>query len=43
MSGTPVRHDMPPPQLGQHTEQVLAEVLGLPSEQIEALRQQDII
>lgn len=43
MSVTPVRHDMPPPQLGQHTEQVLAEVLGLPSERIEALRQQDII
>ena len=43
MSGTPVRHDMPPPQLGQHTAQVLAEVLGLPSDRIEALRQQAII
>jgi crotonobetainyl-CoA:carnitine CoA-transferase CaiB-like acyl-CoA transferase len=40
---TPVRADSPPPLLGQHTEQVLAEVLGWNPERIAALRAQEVI
>jgi crotonobetainyl-CoA:carnitine CoA-transferase CaiB-like acyl-CoA transferase len=43
LSGTPVRADHPPPLLGQHTEQVLAEVLGWNPERIAQLRAQEII
>ena len=43
LSGTPVRHDLPPPQLGQHTEEVLAQVLGMSEGQVAALRQQAVI
>src|SRR5262249_45935934 len=32
-----------PPRLGQHTEEILREVLGLDAEQIEALRQKKAI
>jgi crotonobetainyl-CoA:carnitine CoA-transferase CaiB-like acyl-CoA transferase len=38
LSETPVRTDMPPPMLGEHTDQVLREVLGYPAERIAALR-----
>jgi crotonobetainyl-CoA:carnitine CoA-transferase CaiB-like acyl-CoA transferase len=43
MSATPVRTDMPPPLLGQHTEQVLAEVLGYDAARIAALRKEGAI
>lgn len=43
LSGTPVRTDIPPPLLGQHTEQVLGEVLGWDAGRIEALRAQEVI
>ena len=43
LSVTPVRKDHVPPQLGQHTEVLLKEVLGYTDAQIEALRHQDII
>ena len=43
LSGTPVRTDIPPPLLGQHTGQVLAEVLGWDAGRIEALRAQEVI
>jgi formyl-CoA transferase len=43
MSATPPRYDMPPPLLGQHTQQVLREVLGHSEEEIEALRGKGII
>jgi crotonobetainyl-CoA:carnitine CoA-transferase CaiB-like acyl-CoA transferase len=43
LSGTPVRSDLPPPLLGQHTQQVLAEVLGWDEERIAALRAQEVI
>ena len=43
LSGTPVRADHPPPLLGQHTQQVLAEVLGWDPERIAQLRAQEII
>jgi crotonobetainyl-CoA:carnitine CoA-transferase CaiB-like acyl-CoA transferase len=40
LSATPVRTDLPPPLLGQHTDEVLAQVLGYEPGQIAALRQQ---
>jgi crotonobetainyl-CoA:carnitine CoA-transferase CaiB-like acyl-CoA transferase len=43
LGATPVRADSPPPLLGQHTEQVLAEVLGWNPERIAALRAQEVI
>jgi crotonobetainyl-CoA:carnitine CoA-transferase CaiB-like acyl-CoA transferase len=39
LSQTPVRRDLPPPSLGQHTDEVLKEWLGFESSQCEALRQ----
>jgi len=38
LSATPVTYDRPPPVLGQHTGEVLAEVLGLDEHEIETLR-----
>jgi formyl-CoA transferase len=38
MSGTPASYDVPPPLLGEHTADVLAQVLGMSGAQIEALR-----
>ncbi|MEO6354619.1 MAG: hypothetical protein ABIO19_13970 [Burkholderiaceae bacterium] len=32
-----------PPTLGQHTDQVLQQMLGLPAEQIAALRRQGLV
>ena len=43
LRGTPVRTDLPPPLLGQHTEQVLREVLGVGDERIAALRAKEVI
>lgn len=43
LSRTPVRYDLPPPARGEHTDQVLAERLGLASPEIEALRASDAI
>jgi crotonobetainyl-CoA:carnitine CoA-transferase CaiB-like acyl-CoA transferase len=43
LSATPVRTDSPPPLLGQHTEEVLAEVLGWTAERIAALRAQEVL
>jgi formyl-CoA transferase len=43
MSATPPRYDLPPPLLGQHTQQILREVLGRSDEEIEALRGKGII
>ena len=43
MSATPPRHDMPPPILGQHTDEVLAELLGQDAQQIAALRAKGVI
>jgi crotonobetainyl-CoA:carnitine CoA-transferase CaiB-like acyl-CoA transferase len=43
LSRTPVREDLPPPMLGQHTAQVLQEVLGWSPEQVGALRAQGVI
>ncbi len=43
MSATPVRTDLPPPMLGQHTEEVLREVLGWDSHRIAGARDQGAI
>ena len=43
LSETPVRTDTPPPLLGQHTRQVLAEVLGWDEQRIAALQAQEVI
>ncbi|WP_048440970.1 CaiB/BaiF CoA-transferase family protein [Caenimonas sp. SL110] len=43
MSVTPVRKDFPPPLLGEHTAQVLREVLGLPDDRIEQLKEDKVI
>jgi crotonobetainyl-CoA:carnitine CoA-transferase CaiB-like acyl-CoA transferase len=43
MSATPPRHDAPPPMLGQHTGEVLAELLGRDAQQIAALRAKGVV
>lgn len=43
MSRTPVRQDLPPPMLGQHTSEVLSEILGLPMDQQTLLRSKGVI
>ena len=43
LSATPPQYDMPPPLLGQHTDDVLQELLGLTPEQIAGLRARSIL
>lgn len=43
MSATPVRKDLPPPLLGQHTLEVLGQLLGKSQDEIEALQQKKVI
>ncbi len=43
LSATPVRQDLPPPMLGEHTGKVLSEVLGWSDEQQATLRNQGVI
>jgi formyl-CoA transferase len=43
LSATPVEVRMAPPTLGQHTDEVLRDRLGLSAEQIAALRQKQAI
>ena len=43
LSATPVRKDFPPPLLGQHTQEVLQELLHLSQEELDKLRTQGII
>jgi crotonobetainyl-CoA:carnitine CoA-transferase CaiB-like acyl-CoA transferase len=43
MSLTPVRQDLPPPMLGQHTAEVMTEVLGWTAEQQDLLRGKGVI
>ena len=42
-SKTPVAYDRPPPKLGEHTEQVLAELLDLSPAEVAALREQGVV
>ncbi len=43
LSETPVRRELPPPLLGQHTDEVLAGVLGWDEARIEGLRKEGVI
>jgi crotonobetainyl-CoA:carnitine CoA-transferase CaiB-like acyl-CoA transferase len=43
LSRTPVRRDLPPPLLGQHTDEVLTQLLALDAEQLAQLRAQKVI
>ena len=43
LSATPVRKDLPPPLLGQHTDEVLQEVLHLDANALAALRAKHVI
>ncbi len=43
LSKTPVEYRQAPPTLGQHTHDVLAEVLGLDAEQLDRLAKADVI
>jgi formyl-CoA transferase len=42
-SDTPVNYHLPPPMLGEHTEEVLKELLGYSSEQLIDLRERGVI
>jgi len=42
-SATPVDYRRPPPRLGQHSEEILRELLGLESEEIDRLRDAGIV
>jgi len=42
-SDTPVDYRLPPPRLGEHTEEVLRELLGYTAEQIYNLQSRDVI
>ena len=43
LSETPVEYDLPPPLLGQHTDQVLTVLLGMEQSEIERLRADTVI
>jgi formyl-CoA transferase len=43
MSATPATSDQAPPLLGQHTDEVLAEVLGKSIDEIAALREKKVL
>jgi formyl-CoA transferase len=43
MSATPPSYQHPPPMLGQHTDEVLGELLGLEQAELEALRGRGVI
>jgi crotonobetainyl-CoA:carnitine CoA-transferase CaiB-like acyl-CoA transferase len=42
-SRTPVHYAAPPPQLGEHTEEILSEVLGMSESEIEKLKARAVI
>lgn len=43
MSGTPANLHRPPPLLGEHTEEILRDVLGYSAEKIASLKEQQVI
>jgi crotonobetainyl-CoA:carnitine CoA-transferase CaiB-like acyl-CoA transferase len=42
-SKTPIQYELPPPRLGQHTDEVLLEELGLDTAELERLRASGVI
>ncbi|MER1939228.1 CaiB/BaiF CoA-transferase family protein [Castellaniella sp. FW104-16D08] len=42
-SKTPIQYEAPPPALGEHTEAVLAQLLGLADKELEALKAQGVV
>ena len=42
-SATPIPYDAPPPTLGQHTDEILGNVLGLTAQEIEGLRARGVL
>jgi crotonobetainyl-CoA:carnitine CoA-transferase CaiB-like acyl-CoA transferase len=42
-SATPVEQKLPPPTLGQHTDEILRDVLGLDADAIAKLRSSRIV
>lgn len=43
MSGTPVSYRHPPPTCGQHTDNILQEILGLSQDKINELKEKGIL
>jgi formyl-CoA transferase len=43
LSATPPRYDAPPPMLGQHTGEVLAQLLGMDETEVKALRDRGVV
>jgi crotonobetainyl-CoA:carnitine CoA-transferase CaiB-like acyl-CoA transferase len=43
LSKTPVQYGMPPPLLGQHTDEVLRDLLNLTPEEVAALRRSGVV
>ena len=43
LSRTPVRHDTPPPALGEHTREVLVGLLGMTEGEVEELRSRGVL
>jgi formyl-CoA transferase len=40
---TPLKHEIPPPALGQHTQEILQDVLKKTPEQIQALQNSGVV
>jgi crotonobetainyl-CoA:carnitine CoA-transferase CaiB-like acyl-CoA transferase len=43
LEGSPLTIRRPPPRLGEHTAEVLAEMLGLSSREVETLRREGVL
>jgi crotonobetainyl-CoA:carnitine CoA-transferase CaiB-like acyl-CoA transferase len=43
LSATPVSHEVPPPALGEHTGEVLREVLGMSEDEVRALHERGVV
>ena len=43
LSDTPVEYRLPPPLLGEHTEQILTTLLGYSAEDVERLRSEEVV